>query len=295
MPRPSGAFTPRRHRLEQPHPPRRPPPAALRLERRGPRGHRHAQPAGAQEPAHLRLLPRADATPSTACGTSRRCKAVVLTGAGENFCSGGDVHEIIGPLVEMREERRMDRPARVHAPDRRPGEDDARLPAADRRGDRRHLRRRRRDPRHGLATCGSARRAARSPSSSPASASPAPTWAPAPSCRASSARGAPPSCSTPAASWTAEEAERWGFYNRLVRAGDAAGRGAGRSRTRIAHGPDLRARHDQAPAAPGVGHGRRRGDRGRGAGAGDLHADRGLRPRLPRLRGEGKARRSRAN
>jgi enoyl-CoA hydratase/carnithine racemase len=27
-------------------------------------------------------------------------KAVVLTGAGGNFCSGGDVHEIIGPLVE---------------------------------------------------------------------------------------------------------------------------------------------------------------------------------------------------
>lgn len=35
-------------------------------------------------------------------------RAVVLTGAGENFCSGGDVHEIIGPLVRMREERRMD-------------------------------------------------------------------------------------------------------------------------------------------------------------------------------------------
>ncbi len=28
-------------------------------------------------------------------------KAVVLTGAGGNFCSGGDVHEIIGPLTEM--------------------------------------------------------------------------------------------------------------------------------------------------------------------------------------------------
>jgi enoyl-CoA hydratase/carnithine racemase len=28
-----------------------------------------------------------------------RIKAVVLTGAGENFCSGGDVHEIIGPLT----------------------------------------------------------------------------------------------------------------------------------------------------------------------------------------------------
>jgi len=28
-------------------------------------------------------------------------KAVVITGAGGNFCSGGDVHEIIGPLTEM--------------------------------------------------------------------------------------------------------------------------------------------------------------------------------------------------
>ena len=30
-------------------------------------------------------------------------RAVVLTGAGGNFCSGGDVHEIIGPLVAMKE------------------------------------------------------------------------------------------------------------------------------------------------------------------------------------------------
>ena len=36
-------------------------------------------------------------------------KSVVITGAGENFCSGGDVHEIIGPLVEMREQRQADR------------------------------------------------------------------------------------------------------------------------------------------------------------------------------------------
>lgn len=28
-------------------------------------------------------------------------KAVVIYGAGENFCSGGDVHEIIGPLVAL--------------------------------------------------------------------------------------------------------------------------------------------------------------------------------------------------
>jgi enoyl-CoA hydratase/carnithine racemase len=30
-----------------------------------------------------------------------RTKAVVITGAGENFCSGGDVHEIIGPLTRQ--------------------------------------------------------------------------------------------------------------------------------------------------------------------------------------------------
>jgi enoyl-CoA hydratase/carnithine racemase len=34
-------------------------------------------------------------------------KTIVLTGAGGNFCSGGDVHEIIGPLVEMRRQDDM--------------------------------------------------------------------------------------------------------------------------------------------------------------------------------------------
>jgi enoyl-CoA hydratase/carnithine racemase len=29
-------------------------------------------------------------------------KAVVIQGAGDNFCSGGDVHEIIGPLVQLK-------------------------------------------------------------------------------------------------------------------------------------------------------------------------------------------------
>ena len=36
-----------------------------------------------------------------ALGNSRDVKAVVITGAGGNFCSGGDVHEIIGPLTKM--------------------------------------------------------------------------------------------------------------------------------------------------------------------------------------------------
>jgi enoyl-CoA hydratase/carnithine racemase len=34
---------------------------------------------------------------------AQEVKAVVVAGAGGNFCSGGDVHEIIGPLVKMRE------------------------------------------------------------------------------------------------------------------------------------------------------------------------------------------------
>ena len=28
-------------------------------------------------------------------------RAIVITGAGDNFCSGGDVHEIIGPLIDL--------------------------------------------------------------------------------------------------------------------------------------------------------------------------------------------------
>ncbi len=34
---------------------------------------------------------------------SKDVKVVILQGAGGNFCSGGDVHEIIGPLVRMQE------------------------------------------------------------------------------------------------------------------------------------------------------------------------------------------------
>src|SRR5260221_5748998 len=37
-----------------------------------------------------------------AMSQSADVKAVVLTGAGENFCSGGDVNEIIGPPTELK-------------------------------------------------------------------------------------------------------------------------------------------------------------------------------------------------
>jgi enoyl-CoA hydratase/carnithine racemase len=33
--------------------------------------------------------------------TDQKVRAVVIDGAGGNFCSGGDVHEIIGPLTKM--------------------------------------------------------------------------------------------------------------------------------------------------------------------------------------------------
>jgi enoyl-CoA hydratase/carnithine racemase len=33
--------------------------------------------------------------------TVKEVRAIVITGAGGNFCSGGDVHEIIGPLTRM--------------------------------------------------------------------------------------------------------------------------------------------------------------------------------------------------
>jgi len=35
-------------------------------------------------------------------------RAIVLTGAGGNFCSGGDVHEIIGPLTKMSYQQLLD-------------------------------------------------------------------------------------------------------------------------------------------------------------------------------------------
>jgi enoyl-CoA hydratase/carnithine racemase len=39
---------------------------------------------------------------------ARDVKVVLLTGSGGNFCSGGDVHEIIGPLVEAKRAGRTD-------------------------------------------------------------------------------------------------------------------------------------------------------------------------------------------
>ena len=91
------------------------------------------------------------------------------------------------------------RAAQIHAHDRRSGAGDARLPAADRRRGRGRVRRRRRDPGDGQRPAACCARTPRPPSCSPASACRARTWAPARSCRGSSATAAPPSCCSPAA------------------------------------------------------------------------------------------------
>jgi hypothetical protein len=88
---------------------------------------------------------------------------------------------------------------------------------------------------------------------------------------------------------SAEEGERWGFYNRwwcdeledeALQAGPADRRRA-----------DLRQHDDQDHAGNQEWNdGHRTGDRGRGAGAGDLHADPGFPPRLRGLRREAETR-----
>ena len=134
-----------------------------------------------------------------AAAKDKAVKAFVVTGAGGNFCSGGDVFEIIKPLTEMKAAELLDFT-------RMTGEvvkAMRALPAADHRRHRRRLRGRRRHHRHGLATSASERRRPRSRFCSTGSGSPAATWAPVPCCRASSGKAAPPSCSIPAACWAA--------------------------------------------------------------------------------------------
>ena len=84
------------------------------------------------------------------------------------------------------------------------------------------------------------------------------------------------------------EAERWGFYNKLSEPEKVLEDAQALAKQLVGR-PDLRQRHDQEVPAPGMEHGRRRGDRGRGAGAGDLHADQGLRARLRGLRRQAEA------
>ncbi len=243
-----------------------------------------AQPAGEEEPAHLRELRRARRHLPRGRARTTGVKAFVVTGAGGNFSlrrrrvrdhrpAGRDGHG---------------RPARLHPHDRRAGQGDARLPAADRRRDRRRVRRRRRDHRDGVGHPHRHRAAPRSRSCSTASGSPAATWAPARCCRASSARAARPNCSTPGACSAARRRSAGASSIASPRPTRVLGEAqalAARARRRT----DLRQRHDQAHARDGMGDVGRGGDRGRGGRAGAVHADRGFRPRLSGVRRQAEA------
>jgi enoyl-CoA hydratase/carnithine racemase len=54
-----------------------------------------------KNPLTFERLCRAARPVPTVCAWPTDVHAVVVTGAGGNFCSGGDVHEIIGPLIRM--------------------------------------------------------------------------------------------------------------------------------------------------------------------------------------------------
>jgi 1,4-dihydroxy-2-naphthoyl-CoA synthase len=127
-------------------------------------------------------------------------KAVVVTGAGGNFCSGGDVHEIIGPLVEMQRNGDM---AGLLAFTRMTGDLVKAMRAC---------------PQPIVAAidgvcagagailamasdCAMARPEVKLPSCSCGSGLPAPIWAPATCCRVLSAPDEPPSCSIPDGRW----------------------------------------------------------------------------------------------
>ncbi len=214
----------------------------------------------------------------------RDVRAVVLTGAGENFSSGGDVHEIIGPLVKFKEQGRADE---ILAFTRMTG-----------------------DLVKTMRACPQPIVAAVDGVCAGAGA----ILAMASDLRFGTARskvaflfvrvglagadmgacamlpriighGRASELLFTGRFMDGEEAERWGFYNKLAEPGALARR----SRRDGAHArrrTHLCPRHDEARIAPGVEHGPRRSHRRRGADAGDLHADGGLRARLPRVRRE---------
>ena len=82
---------------------------------------------------------------------------------------------------------------------------------------------------------------------------------------------------------TAAEGHAWGFYNALHERGDLLAEARRFARTRRRR-PVVRAYDDQEDARPGMGHGHRPDHRVGSAGAGDLHGDRRLPPRLRGLR-----------
>ena len=228
------------------------------------------------------------ATCSARCNSATDVKAVVLTGAGGNFCSGGDVHEIIGPLTKMsmpelleftrmtgdlvKAMRRCPQPIVAAIDGICAGAGAMMALAADMRLGTAAAKTAFLFTRVGLAgadmgACALLPRVIGQG-------------------RASELLFTGRAMTRRRKAWPGASSTPCTTRPSCCAKAQALARRAGRR-------PDLRPRHDQDHAAPGVGHDARPGDRGRGAGAGDLHADAGLHARLRGLRGASRSRCSR--
>jgi len=208
-------------------------------------------------------------------------KVIVIAGAGGNFCSGGDVHEIIGPRVEM---QRKDDMAGLLAFTRMTGDLVKAMRAC---------------PQPIVAAidgicagAGSILAMASDLRFGTAKAKVAFLFV-----RVGLAGADMGACNMLpriiGAGRAAEPLYRpgdgrggggaLGFLQQTVRTGEPARRGAGDGQI-ARRRPDLRPRHDQALHPSGMEHGHRRIDRGGSPGPGHLHADQGLRTRLRGLR-----------
>ena len=87
---------------------------------------------------------------------------------------------------------------------------------------------------------------------------------------------------------TAEEGERWGFFSRIVAPEQVLSQAQSLAK-RDHRGADLRQHHDQADAGDGMGDVGGGGDRGRGGGAGAVHDHGGFRPGLRGVLQQGQA------
>jgi enoyl-CoA hydratase/carnithine racemase len=208
-------------------------------------------------------------------------KAVVLTGAGDNFCSGGDVHDIIGPLTKLdmpgllaftrmtgdlvKAMRACPQPI-IAAVDGVCAGAGAILALAS-------------DIRIGTARSKTAflftRVGLAGADMGACSLLPRVIG-----------QGRAAELLYTGRSMSGTEAERWGFFNSVQE--PEALLDAGALRAIAGRRPDLRARHDQEDAAAGMEYGRGRSHRGGSAGAGHLHGDAGFPSRLSRLRGQAK-------
>ena len=215
-----------------------------------------------------------------ALNTDESIRAVVITGAGGNFCSGGDVHEIIGPLTRMSAPELLDftqmtgdlvkamracpQPIVAAIDGVCAGAGAILAMASDLRYGTAEAKVAFLFVRVGLAGCdmGACAMLPRIVG-----------------------QGRAAELLYTGRSMDGAEAERWGFFNRLCAADELLAEAramAGRLARRPHRGPC----HDQAHAAPGMGHGAGRRHRRRGPGPGDLHDHRGFHPRLQRLLGQ---------